>query len=73
MGSASQLLDASAAGSAGALQIVIGADGQNQGEGAIEGSYRDYQVRYVSSHGPDAHKYSVLSVRVRRGCSQCAL
>ena len=30
------------------MQIAIGADGQHQGEGAIEGSYRDYQVRYVS-------------------------
>ena len=44
--------------SAGTMQVVIGADGQHQGEGAIEGSYRDYQVRYVSSHGPDAHMHS---------------
>jgi len=44
--------------SAGTMQVVIGADGQHQGEGAIEGSYRDYQVRYVSSHGLDAHKYA---------------
>ena len=27
-------------------------------EGAIEGSYRDYQVRFISSHGPGAHKHS---------------
>ena len=40
------------------MQVVIGADGQHQGEGAIEGSYRDYRVRYVSSHGPGAHKHS---------------
>ena len=45
-------------GSAGTLQVAIGAVGHHQGEGAIEGSYRDYQVRYVSSHGPDAHKHS---------------
>ena len=45
-------------GSAGTLQIAVGADGHHQGEGAIEGSYLDYQVRYVSSHGPDAHKHS---------------
>ena len=25
---------------------------------AIEGTYRDYKVRYVSSHGPGAHKHS---------------
>ena len=45
-------------GSAGTLQIAIDADGHHQGEGAIEGSYRDYQVRFVSSHGPGAHKHS---------------
>ena len=57
--STAQLREASAGGSsAGTLQIAIGADGQHQGEGAIEGSYRDYQVRYVSSHGPDAHMHS---------------
>ena len=54
----SQLQEASAAGSAGTMQIAIGADGHHQGEGAIEGSYRDYQVPWVSSHGPDAHKHS---------------
>ena len=57
--STAQVQEASAGGgSAGTMQIAIGADGQHQGEGAIEGSYRDYQVRYVSSHGPDAHKHS---------------
>ena len=57
--STAQLQEASAGGSsAGTLQVVIGADGAHQGEGAIEGSYRDYQVRYVSSHGPGAHKHS---------------
>ena len=45
-------------GSAGTLQVAIDADGHHQGEGAIEGSYRDYQVRYVSSHGPGTHKHS---------------
>ena len=42
----------------GTVQIAIGADGHHQGEGAIEGSYRDYQVPWVSSHGPDAHMHS---------------
>ena len=57
--STAQLQEASAGGSsAGTMQIAIGADGSHQGEGAIEGSYRDYQVRYVSSHGPGAHKHS---------------
>ena len=57
--STAQLQEASAGGSsAGTMQIAIGADGHHQGEGAIEGSYRDYQVRYVSSHGPGAHKHS---------------
>ena len=45
-------------GSAGTLQVAIDADGHHQGEGAIEGSYRDYRVRYISSHGPGAHKHS---------------
>ena len=51
-----QLQEASVGGSsAGTMQIAIGADGQHQGEGAIEGSYRNYQV---PSHGPGAHKHS---------------
>ena len=46
----------------GTILAVVGADGglegAHQGEGAIEGSYRDYRVRYSSSHGPGAHKHS---------------
>ena len=49
---------AGAGGSVGTLQVAIDADGHHQGEGAIEGSYRDYGVRYISSHGPGAHKHS---------------
>ena len=49
---------AAGGGSAGTLQVAIDADGHHQGEGAIEGSYRDYGVRYISSHGPGAPKHT---------------
>ena len=49
---------AAGGGSAGTLQVAIDADGHHQGEGEIEGLYRDYRVRYISSHGPGAHTHS---------------
>ena len=40
------------------LRTAVSAEGQLQGEGAIEGSFRDYQVTGISSHGRQAFAYS---------------
>jgi len=45
------------------IHAVVQPDGEQrshwtQGEGAIVGSYRDYQVKWVSSHGPGDFAYS---------------
>ena len=45
-------------GTSTTIRAAVGADGHLQGEGAIAGSYRDYQVRWISSHGPGAFAYS---------------
>ena len=45
-------------GTSTAIRAAVGADGHLQGEGAIAGSYRDYQVKWISSHGPGAFAYS---------------
>ena len=45
-------------GTSTTIRAAVGADGHLQGEGAIAGSYRDYQVKWISSHGPGAFAYS---------------
>lgn len=45
-------------GTSSTIRATVQADGQQQGEGAIVGSYRDYQVKWVSSHGPGAFAHS---------------
>ena len=42
----------------GTLRVSVGTEGRLQGEGAIEGSFLDYRVPWVSAHGPGAHKHS---------------
>jgi len=45
-------------GTSTTVRAAVQVDGRLQGEGAIVGSYRDYQVKWVSSHGPGAFAYS---------------
>lgn len=45
-------------GTSTTVRATVHADGRLQGEGAIEGSYRNYQVKWVSSHGPSAFAFS---------------
>ena len=45
-------------GTSTTVRTMVQADGHMQGEGAIEGSYRNYQVKWVSSHGPGAYAFS---------------
>ena len=46
------------------IRAAVAADGaplsppRLQGEGAIEGSYRSYKVKFVSDHGPGSFAYS---------------
>ena len=50
--------DGSVGGVGTTRRAVVGADGRHQGEGAIEGTYGDYRVQQIGSHGPGAFLYS---------------
>ena len=47
--------------------MSVGTEGRLQGEGAIEGSYLEYRVPWVSSHGLGTHKYSRFVCDVAAG------
>ena len=55
--------DGSVGGVGTTLRAAVAADGRHQGEGAIEGTYRDYRVQQIGSHGPDAFAYSRFDCR----------
>ena len=53
--------DGSVDGVGTTLHAVAAANGRHQGEGAIEGTYKDYRVEQIGSHGPGAFRYSRFS------------
>ena len=53
--------DGSVVGVGTTLQAVAAANGRHQGEGAIEGTYADYRVERIGSHGPEAFQHSRFS------------
>jgi len=53
--------DGSVDGVGTTLHAVAAANGRHQGEGAIEGTYQDYRVEQIGSHGSGAFRYSRFS------------
>ena len=53
--------DGSVDGVGTTLHAVAASNGRHQGEGAIEGTYKDYRVEQIGSHGPAAFRYSRFS------------